>query len=137
VSAFYNDRIRCAIPVVQMSNLVTFLKHTESHRRDLRRVEYGDECDPAMRAYLNKIAPLNHVGALHKPIFAAVGRNDPRVPWSESGQIIGKLDAQARRLVPRRERRGPYAKKKNQDSLFEAEILFIDRCLPNDMPPGK
>jgi hypothetical protein len=30
-----------------------------------------------------------------------------------------------------------YAKKRNRDSLFEAEILFIDRCLLNYMPPGK
>jgi dipeptidyl aminopeptidase/acylaminoacyl peptidase len=50
VSAFYNERISCAMPIVGMSNLVTFLEHTEAYRRDLRRVEYGDERDPAMRA---------------------------------------------------------------------------------------
>src|SRR5205823_11351134 len=42
----YADRIRCAVDVVGMSNLSTFLKNTESYRRDLRRVEYGDERDP-------------------------------------------------------------------------------------------
>ena len=139
MSAFYNDRIRCAMPVVGMSNLVTFLEHTESYRRDLRRVEYGDERDPAMRAYLEKIAPLNHVEAMHKPIFAVVGRNDPRVPWAESRQIIDKLNAQGTPtwfLVANDEGHG-YAKKKNRDFLFDAEILFIDHCLLNDMPPGR
>ena len=63
VSAFYNDRISCAMPIVGMSNLVTFLEHTEAYRRDLRRVEYGDERDPAMRAYLEGIAPMNHLDA--------------------------------------------------------------------------
>ena len=131
VSAFYNDRIRCAMPIVGMSNLVTFLEHTEAYRRDLRRVEYGDERDPGMRAYLEKIAPMNHLESMHKPIFAVVGRNDPRVPWTESRQIIDKLKDQGTPtwlLVANDEGHG-YAKKKNRDFLFDAEVLFVDRYL--------
>jgi dipeptidyl aminopeptidase/acylaminoacyl peptidase len=135
VSAFYNDRISCAMPIVGMSNLVTFLEHTEAYRRDLRRVEYGDERDPAMRAYLEGIAPMNHLDAMHKPIFAVVGKNDPRVPWTESRQIIDKLKAQGTPtwfLMANDEGHG-YAKKKNRDVLFDAEVLFINQCLLNDM----
>jgi dipeptidyl aminopeptidase/acylaminoacyl peptidase len=134
ISAFYNDRIRCAMPIVGMSNLVTFLEHTESYRRDMRRVEYGDERDPAMRAYLESIAPMNHLDAMHKPVFAVVGKNDPRVPWTESRQIIDKLDAQGTPtwlMVANDEGHG-YAKKKNRDFLFDAETLFVDQCLIND-----
>jgi dipeptidyl aminopeptidase/acylaminoacyl peptidase len=139
VSAFYNERIRCAMPIVGMSNLVTFLEHTESYRRDLRRVEYGDERDPAMRAYLEKIAPMNHLEAMHKPVFAVVGKNDPRVPWTESRQIIDKLKAQGTPtwfLMANDEGHG-YAKKKNRDFLFDAEVLFIDQCLINDMTAAR
>jgi dipeptidyl aminopeptidase/acylaminoacyl peptidase len=131
VAAFYNSRISCALPIVGMSNLVTFLEHTEAYRRDLRRAEYGDERDPAMRAYLEKIAPMNHLDAMHKPIFAIVGKNDPRVPWSESRQIIDKLKAQGTPtwfLMANDEGHG-YAKKKNRDFAFDAEVLFVDRCL--------
>ena len=39
VATYYADRIRCALDVVGISNLRTFLEHTESYRRDLRRVE--------------------------------------------------------------------------------------------------
>ena len=130
-AAFYGDRIRCALPIVGMSNLVTFLEHTEAYRRDLRRVEYGDERDPAMRAYLEKIAPMNHLDAMHKPIFAVVGKNDPRVPWTESRQILDKLNAQGTPtwfLMANDEGHG-YAKKKNRDFLFDAEVLFIQRYL--------
>jgi dipeptidyl aminopeptidase/acylaminoacyl peptidase len=130
-AAFYGDRIRCALPIVGMSNLVTFLEHTEAYRRDLRRVEYGDERDPAMRAYLEKIAPMNHLEAMHLPIFAVVGKNDPRVPWTESRQILDKLNAQGTPtwfLMANDEGHG-YAKKKNRDFLFDAEILFIERYL--------
>ena len=58
ISTFYSDRIRCSIDVVGMSNLVTFLQHTEGYRRDLRRVEYGDERDPKMRDFLESIGAL-------------------------------------------------------------------------------
>ncbi len=130
-AAFYNDKIRCAMPIVGMSNLVTFLEHTEAYRRDLRRVEYGDERDPEMRAYLEKIAPMNHLDSMHKPIFAVVGKNDPRVPWSESRQILDKLNLQGTPtwfLMANDEGHG-YAKKKNQDFLFDAEVMFIQKYL--------
>jgi dipeptidyl aminopeptidase/acylaminoacyl peptidase len=130
-AAYYNDRIRCAMPIVGMSNLVTFLEHTEAYRRDLRRVEYGDERDPAMRAYLEKIAPMNHLDLMHKPIFAVVGKNDPRVPWSESRQILDKLNAQGTPtwfMMANDEGHG-YGKKKNQDLLFDAEVMFIHKYL--------
>ena len=132
-AAFYNDKIRCAMPIVGMSNLVTFLEHTEAYRRDLRRVEYGDERDLAMRAYLEKIAPMNHLDSMRKPIFAVVGKNDPRVPWSESRQILDKLNAQGTPtwfMMATDEGHG-YAKKKNQDLLFDAEVMFIRKYLLN------
>lgn len=132
-AAYYNDKIRCAMPIVGMSNLVTFLEHTEAYRRDLRRVEYGDERDPAMRAYLEKIAPMNHLDSMDKPIFAVVGKNDPRVPWSESRQILDKLNAQGTPtwfMMANDEGHG-YGKKKNQDLLFDAEVMFIRKYLLN------
>src|SRR6266850_775988 len=54
ISTFYSDRIRCSVDIVGMSNLVTFLEHTEAYRRDLRRVEYGDERDPKMLEFLQE-----------------------------------------------------------------------------------
>ena len=74
VATRYNDRIACSVDIVGMSNLVTFLEHTEAYRRDLRRVEYGDERDPKMRAYLESIAPMNHVKEITKPMMVVAGR---------------------------------------------------------------
>ena len=45
----YGDRFKAANCVVAISNFVTFLENTQTYRRDLRRVEYGDERDPAQR----------------------------------------------------------------------------------------
>jgi dipeptidyl aminopeptidase/acylaminoacyl peptidase len=127
----YNDKICCSLPVVGPSNLVTLLEHTEAYRRDLRRVEYGDEREPKMREYLEKTAPLNNSDKIRKPVFAVVGRNDPRVPWTESRQMLDKLKANGTStwfLIANDEGHG-YAKKKNQDFQFYATVMFVRQFL--------
>src|SRR5213075_3446800 len=88
VATHYADRIAGAIDIVGVANFVTFLERTESYRRDLRRVEYGDERDPAMREFLNRISPVNNAAKIKRPLFVAHGRNDPRVPYTEAEQIV-------------------------------------------------
>lgn len=87
----YADRIKCSVDVVGISNFNTFLKNTEEYRRDLRRVEYGDERIPEMATFMEKIAPLNNIDKIKKPIFIIQGKNDPRVPLSEATQMRDKL----------------------------------------------
>jgi dipeptidyl aminopeptidase/acylaminoacyl peptidase len=131
VSYEYSDKIRCSLPIVGITNLVTLLEHTEAYRRDLRRVEYGDERDPQMRAYLEKTAPLNNSEKIRKPLFAVVGKNDPRVPWTESRQMLDKLKNNGIAtwfLVANDEGHG-YAKKKNQDFQFYSTIMFVRQFL--------
>jgi dipeptidyl aminopeptidase/acylaminoacyl peptidase len=127
----YNDLITCSLDVVGMSNLVTFLEHTEPYRRDLRRVEYGDERDPKMHEFLENIAPMNHVKNITKPMFVVAGANDPRVPKSEADQIVAALKAQSTPvwyLVGKNEGHG-FSKKQNADFQFYATILFIQKYL--------
>jgi dipeptidyl aminopeptidase/acylaminoacyl peptidase len=131
VSAFYSDRIRCSIDVVGMSNLVTFLEHTEAYRRDLRRAEYGDERDPKMREYLERIAPMNNIDKIKKPMLVVAGKNDPRVPVSESEQIVAALKGKGTPvwyLVAKDEGHG-FRKKANLDFQFYASILFLENYL--------
>jgi dipeptidyl aminopeptidase/acylaminoacyl peptidase len=131
VSTFYSDRIRCSVDIVGMSNLVTFLEHTESYRRDLRRVEYGDERDPKMREYLEKIAPMNNIEKIRKPMFVIGGKNDPRVPVSESQQIAEALKKQGTPvwlLIAKDEGHG-FRKKPNQDFQFYATAEFLQEYL--------
>ena len=131
VSTFYGDRIRCSVDIVGMSNLVTFLEHTEAYRRDLRRVEYGDERDPKMREFLEKIAPMNNIEKIKKPMFVIAGKNDPRVPVSESQQIADALKKQGTPvwlLIAKDEGHG-YRKKPNQDFQFYATVEFLQEYL--------
>jgi dipeptidyl aminopeptidase/acylaminoacyl peptidase len=91
VATMYDRRIRCALEVVGISNFTTFLANTESYRRDLRRVEYGDERDRATRAFFERIAPANQTDSITKPLFVVQGVNDPRVPRTESEQMVAKV----------------------------------------------
>jgi dipeptidyl aminopeptidase/acylaminoacyl peptidase len=131
VSTFYSDRIKCSVDIVGMSNLVTFLEHTEAYRRDLRRVEYGDERDPKMREFLEKIAPMNHVDQIRKPMLVVAGKNDPRVPVSESQQIVAALNKEGTPvwfLTANDEGHG-YRKKVNQDFQFYVTVAFLKEYL--------
>lgn len=131
VATWYPDRIRCALDVVGMSSLVTFLENTSPYRRDLRRVEYGDERDPKMREFLNRIAPLNHTDKITKPLFVVQGANDPRVPLSEATQMVAavrKIGTPVWYLMAKDEGHG-FAKKKNQRFQVYSSVLFTQEYL--------
>ena len=85
---FYGDRLRAANCVVAISSFVTFLENTQSYRRDLRRVEYGDERDPKQRRQLVAISPLTRSDEIRLPLLVVTGANDPRVPASEADQVV-------------------------------------------------
>ena len=131
VATFYSDRIRCSIDIVGPSNLVTLLENTEAYRRDLRRVEYGDERDPKMREFLEKIAPMNNIEKIKKPMMVVAGNNDPRVPVSESNQIVAGLKKQGTRVwyVMAKDEGHGFQKKTNQDFQFYATVEFLQEYL--------
>ena len=87
----FGERIRCGVDVVGVSNFVTFLENTADYRRDLRRAEYGDERDPEMRAFLESISPLNNAERIVSPLMVIQGANDPRVPVTESRQMVARV----------------------------------------------
>jgi len=131
VATNYNDRISCSVDVVGPSNLVTFLEHTSGYRQDLRRVEYGDERDPKMREFLEKIAPYNKARNITKPLFVIAGKNDPRVPAGESEQmvqIVRQNGTPVWWLLGKNEGHG-FRKKQNVDYQFYATVMFVKEYL--------
>ena len=131
VSTTYAERIAGSIDVVGISNFVSFLQNTESYRRDLRRVEYGDERDPAMREFLQQISPLTHAGRITKPLFVVQGRNDPRVPYTEAEQIVARARQNHTTVwYLRAENEGHgFARKENADFQFYATVRFVQETL--------
>ena len=131
VATKYSNKIRAAIDIVGISNFVTFLENTESYRRDLRRVEYGDERDPKMREFLLNISPVNNADKITVPLFVIHGKNDPRVPLKEAEQIVAtvkKNDVPVWYLMAKDEGHG-FSKKKNVDFQFYSTVMFVKRFL--------
>jgi dipeptidyl aminopeptidase/acylaminoacyl peptidase len=131
VSMHYSDRLRAAVDVVGISNFNSFLKNTESYRRDLRRQEYGDERDPTVSSFFEQTAPFNNAGRINHPLFVIQGGNDPRVPLGESEQMVARLKQNGTPvwyLMAKDEGHG-FQKKSNVDFQFYATVMFVRRYL--------
>jgi dipeptidyl aminopeptidase/acylaminoacyl peptidase len=135
----FGDRLRAANCVVAISNFVTFLENTQSYRRDLRRVEYGDE--RTQRADLLRISPMTRVSELRIPLMVVTGANDPRVPQSEADQMVAAVRGSGRpawHLIGQNEGHG-FARKENQDYNFWVNLMFWQQHLLGDTaaPPAR
>ena len=124
---YYSDRLKAAVDIVGISNFVTFLENTQDYRRDLRRVEYGDERDADMRAFLDRISPNNNVDRITIPLLVAQGQNDPRVPVTESEQIVAAIRANGHKvwyMNALNEGHG-FRKKENRDLYQQVVVMFL------------
>ncbi|WP_448586368.1 S9 family peptidase, partial [Thermaurantiacus sp.] len=122
----YPELWRAGLAVVAISDFVTFLENTADYRRDLRRVEYGDERDPKARAKLKAISPLGRANRIGVPLYVVTGANDPRVPASEADQMVAAVRArggEAWHLVAANEGHG-FRRKENQDYQFWTSLMF-------------
>ncbi len=127
----FGDRLKAGIDVVGISNFVTFLENTAPYRRDLRRVEYGDESDSAMRELLVSISPMTRAAEIRSALFVAHGANDPRVPLGEAEQIVDvvrKNGKEVWKLVAMNEGHG-FAKRENRDAYTALAVMFLERNL--------
>jgi dipeptidyl aminopeptidase/acylaminoacyl peptidase len=127
----YGDRLKAGIDVVGIANFITFLESTAAYRQDLRRVEYGDERDPAMRKKLVEISPLTRADEIQSALLVIHGKNDPRVPFGEAEQIADKVRANKRdvwTVYASNEGHG-FSKKDNADYARAVQVLFLKEHL--------
>ena len=136
--AAYSDRLAGGVNIFGIANFVSFLENTEAYRRDLRRAEYGDERDPAMRAVFDQISPIHLTDRMTAPLLVIQGANDPRVPQSESEQIVDAVRAEGRPvwyLLAANEGHG-FRKKFNSDGQAEVTNLFFRQVLGVEPRPA-
>jgi dipeptidyl aminopeptidase/acylaminoacyl peptidase len=127
----FGERLRAGVDIVGIANFVTFLENTAPYRRDLRRVEYGDESDPEMRTFLAGISPVTHVDRIQSALFVAHGANDPRVPAAEAEQIVSAVRGSGHDvwyMLARNEGHG-FLRKSNRDRFTELSAMFLERHL--------
>ncbi|KAF8516696.1 Alpha/Beta hydrolase protein [Hysterangium stoloniferum] len=80
----YSPQLRCGVATCPIGDWPSFLKNTADYRRANRRLEYGDESDPAICEFLTNISPLNHAQKVTVPLMTSHGENDTRVPVEEA-----------------------------------------------------
>jgi dipeptidyl aminopeptidase/acylaminoacyl peptidase len=125
----FPDRIKAGIDAVGIANFNTFLQQTSAYRQDLRRVEYGDERDPKMKAFFEKISPANRVDQIKSDLLVIHGKNDPRAPFTEAQQIAAKVREKGRpvwTVYAANEGHG-FGKKENVDYLRAVEVMFLKK----------
>ena len=127
--AFQPGLWAAGIECVGISSLVTFLENTSPYRRAAREREYGSlERD---RDFLVAASPMTHIDAIQAPLFIQHGRNDPRVPVSESEHIHAVLtekDVPCELLIFEDE--GHLIEKlANRIETFTRAVAFLDRVL--------
>jgi dipeptidyl aminopeptidase/acylaminoacyl peptidase len=80
---------RAGVDFVGVANLFTFLASTDQSIRAAFVEEFGDlEKDKAL---LEEFSPMRDKDKIVAPLFVYQGQNDPRVPRSESDQVIQSL----------------------------------------------
>ncbi|MEX0716423.1 MAG: prolyl oligopeptidase family serine peptidase [Planctomycetaceae bacterium] len=127
----YPERIKAGVNIVGLASFTTFLKHTRAYRRDLRRAEYGDERDPEMRAFFERINPTSRADRIRGALLVAHGRNDPRVPIEVAEELVEKVRANGVTpwtIYAADEGHG-FSKKANRDYVDAATALFLKRQL--------
>ena len=84
-----------------------------------------------MREFLLSISPLTHAGQVRKPLLVMQGRNDPRVPWTESEQIVRRLQQRGVPvwyLLADDEGHG-FARRENADFALATLVRFLEETV--------
>src|SRR5262249_23149229 len=126
----YSDRIRGVISDYGISDLASFVEHTEGWRRELQRAEFGDERDPKTKEFMERTAPLNNASKMKKPMLITQGENDPRVPVNEASRLVAatKDHIPVWYIVAKDEGHG-FLQPDNRNYRLYATILFVKEFL--------
>ncbi len=127
----HGSRLAAGIEYVGIANFLTFLKNTKPYRQDLRRVEYGDERQPEMARFLERISPTSRASEIDNPLLVFHGANDPRVPASEAEQICRKVRSRGRPVwsVLARNEGHRFLRKENINACLALTVAFLQENL--------
>ena len=125
--ANYSDRLIGGVDLAGIGDFISFLTNTAPYRQNLRRAEYGDERDPDMRAYLRRVSPLTNADRISRPLLVVHGKNDPRVPLSETEQIVNRLRSRGGEVwyLQARDEGHGLLKKQNRDAYYITFAQFL------------
>jgi dipeptidyl aminopeptidase/acylaminoacyl peptidase len=123
------DLWRAGVNLFGVVNMHTFLRSTTGFIREIFKLEFGDLDKDT--AFLDSISPHRDVAKIQDPLFVYAGANDPRVPRTESDQIVVAL---RQRGVPVeymvKDNEGhSLARRENQIEFYARVAVFLDAHL--------
>ncbi|HXS20846.1 MAG TPA: alpha/beta fold hydrolase [Steroidobacteraceae bacterium] len=89
--ATYGDHLRGAVDVAGISSLVDYVGHAPAAERAQRVAEFGDVQDTDMRAFLDRISPLDNVALIRRPVLIVQGLDAPGSRAADSQQLVWRL----------------------------------------------
>jgi dipeptidyl aminopeptidase/acylaminoacyl peptidase len=89
--ATYGDHLQGAIDVAGIANLVDFVGNSPAGERAQRVAEFGNVQDTDMRAFLDRISPLDNVALIHRPVLIVQGLDAPGSRAADSQQLVWRL----------------------------------------------
>ena len=89
--ATYGDHLRGAVDVAGIASLVDYVGHAPADERAQRIAEFGNVQDTDMRAFLDRISPLDNVALIHRPVLVVQGLDAPGSRAADSQQLVWRL----------------------------------------------
>lgn len=125
----YPEIWSAAVEMFGIANFETTLKHTSGYRRKLREREYGS-LDKDLD-FLKSISPIYKVDRIKAPLFVLQGRNDPRVPYTESEQIVKALKERNRPVeyILFEDEGHGFVKLNNRLRMYPQIVDFLDKYM--------
>ncbi|KAJ7253405.1 Alpha/Beta hydrolase protein [Mycena haematopus] len=128
----FPTRFACGLANFPISHWPSFLENTAPVRRAHRRGEYGDERNPEIRAFLEKVSPINRASEIKAPLQIAHGDTDSRVPIDQAirmWQTVLKSGVHCELMACEKEGHG-FKQKSVMEYTHAAKLHFLERFLP-------
>ncbi len=82
-----------------------------------------------MRVFLERISPLNNATRIKKPLLVVTGLNDPRVPASESEQLVWRIRSAGGEVwyLTARDEGHDFRRKADRDAYLQVAAQFLEK----------
>ncbi|EIW79550.1 alpha beta-hydrolase [Coniophora puteana RWD-64-598 SS2] len=126
----YSSCLTCGIAHFGITHWPSFLQNTAPVRRAHRRAEYGDETNPEIRTFLERISPINNADKISVPMLITHGETDTRVTIHEAFQMYGVVSKKVHTELVVCEKEGHGYKQKSVIEFVNAAVVqFVERHL--------
>lgn len=135
---FSPELYACGVDYVGVANIFSWFKAIPAYWTPYREMLYEMVGDPEKdKELLTAVSPVFHVDKIRAPLFVAQGANDPRVPKSESDQMVEALKKRGidvPYLVKNNEGHG-FRNEENRFDLYRAVEEFLGKQLKGKVAP--